>query len=124
MVRIWLGGERPISWNTFMRWHWRKQHEKAQEKKLLMFYALYDTLSHNVDDWPQFDEPVVITMTAYFKNRPQDASNLTLKLYEDGILDYLIVDDNPRWVDEIRLKSRRAGGGQEPGVLIEIEKAG
>jgi hypothetical protein len=124
MVRIWLDGERPVSWNTFMRWHWRKQHEQAQIKKQLMFYTLYETLSHNVDDWPRFTDPVVITMTAYFATRPQDASNLTIKLYEDGILTYLIDDDNPDWVDEVRLKSRRACGGQKPGVLIEIEKAG
>jgi hypothetical protein len=124
MVRIWLDGERPVSWNTFMRYHWRKQQDVVKHKKWLMRAALAETLSENPDDWPRFTDPVVITMTAYFKGLAQDASNLTIKLYEDGILTYLIDDDNPDWVDEVRLKSRRACGGQKPGVLIEIEKAG
>lgn len=122
-LSIWLPDEQPVSWNTLMRMHWAKQQEENRRVQWTVFEALAAKLGPNRGDWPVFDRPVCITMTAYFEGRPLDASNLTLKLFEDGLVGTVLSDDNPRFVAEVRLQSRKAGNGHKPGVMIQIEEA-
>ena len=66
---------------------------------------------------------VRITVTAYYKTRPHDASNIPLKLYEDGLVAAgILTDDSPVFVDETVTRSRV--DKQRPRVEIEIETIG
>lgn len=69
-----------------------------------------------------FSGRVRITVEAYFKGRPLDASNVPGKLYEDGLKGVLLHDDNPTFVASMTTVSLvdRA----DPRVVIIIEEDG
>ena len=122
-VRLWLPGERPVSWNTLKRLHYRRWQERVDAAKQLMRVALADTLGPNPGDWPMFEGPVHISMTAWFDHHPIDATNLPLKLYEDGLIGLIIPDDGYKYVPDASLHTRKAGKGRAPGVEIVIREA-
>ena len=65
-----------------------------------------------------FDTLVDIRITAYFKNRPLDSSNICGKLYEDGLKGIIIEDDDIRYVREFTTVS--AVDKENPRVVITI----
>ena len=111
--KIVLINERPQSWNVLKRLHWRKWQNEVERCKWLILEAI------GKDNYPTTGR-VRITVTAYYKNRPQDASNIPLKLYEDGLVAAgVLTDDSPVFVDETVTRSRV--DKQRPRVEIEIE---
>jgi hypothetical protein len=111
--KIVLMDERPQSWNVLKRLHWTKWGEEVERVKWLMLAALGGVSA-------PLSGKVKITVTVFYKNRPHDASNIPLKLYEDGIVQAgLLVDDNPAFVGEAVTRSRV--DKKRPRVEIEIE---
>jgi Holliday junction resolvase RusA-like endonuclease len=114
--KIVLINERPQSWNVLKRLHWRKWQNEVERCKWLILEAV------GFDSQP-VNGRVRITVTAYYKNRPHDASNIPLKLYEDGLVAAgVLTDDSPVFVDETVTRSRV--DKQRPRVEIEIETVG
>ncbi len=111
-----LPKEQPISWNKmYAGQHWSKRHTEAPRVHLAVRVELDP-------DWPMFDTPVAITVTAYFKNKrvQLDASNIPGKLYEDGLIGWLIADDNPQYVRSMTTVSLL--DRNNPRVEIEIRE--
>lgn len=108
--------EQPISWNKmYSGQHWSKRKEEVDRVHL----AVRGEIDPN---WPMFDMPVHITVTAYFKNKSVqlDASNVAAKLYEDGLIDWLIEDDSPQYVRSMTTVSLL--DRDNPRVEIEIKE--
>lgn len=115
-ITLMLEGEQPISWNKmYAGLHWSKREIEARRVHLAVRVALDP-------DWPMFDRPVHITVTAYFKNKrvQLDCSNVPSKLYEDGLIDWLIKDDDPQYVRSMTTVSLL--DRQNPRVEIEIKE--
>lgn len=95
-LKLILLGERPMSWNKFYSgMHWSKRDAEVTRVHQLIRSSLTGSQLKMIN----WQYPVAITMTIYFKNRPQDASNICAKLYEDGlVLAKIIKDDNPACV--------------------------
>jgi len=123
-VRLWLPGERPVSWNQFYAGGGKARYKRAVEASRvheLVYYSMLEKLGCEIDPFPV---PVGITITAYFDKRPMDADNVVAKVYIDGLVHAgLLVDDNPTYVDSVTTRSRKAGKHQPPGVEIIIEEA-
>ena len=115
-VTLTLDGERPVSWNTFYAGsHWSKRKAEAERVHALVRAALDP-------DTPPFTRPVHVTVTAYYKSRPADASNVAAKLYEDGLIGWLLVDDSPAHVAAVTTCSRV--DRERPRVVIEVREVG
>ena len=72
-------------------------------------------------DAPAFSYPVSLTVTAYFTGRRQDCSNITGKLYEDGLVACgILPDDTPKYVGSYTTRSRKSETGSDY-VVIEID---
>lgn len=113
-----LEGEQPMGLNRLLaREHWTIRNEEVARVKLAIRAALDP-------DWPMFDTPVAITVRAYFKNKgvQLDASNVPAKLYEDGLIGWLIEDDSPQHVRSMTTASLL--DRQNPRVEIEIKEVG
>lgn len=102
------------SWN--LMWagmkHWDRTALKNEWKIL--------TLAALPLDRVMFTEPVVIEATTYAARNPLDASNLCLKPLEDALIDHVLMDDSYRFVDEVRLKSRKCKTEKEERTEIHI----
>jgi hypothetical protein len=115
-ITLVLEGEQPMSWNKiYAGLHWSNRKTEARRVHMAVRTALDP-------DWPMFDGPVAITVTAYFKNRrlQLDASNIAAKMYEDGLIGWLIEDDSPQYVRSmttISLLDR-----ERPRVEIEVKR--
>lgn len=124
-LKIWLPDERPISWNRFMRMHWTKRHDEVLRVQWAVYAALSKTLGPNPDDWPSYaGVPVECSIEVWFQGRRYDVSNISEKLYEDGLKGNIIPDDSPphvvRWH---KGPCHKADKRHPPGVLVEIEEA-
>ncbi len=98
MITIIVPDERPISWNEYYSGvHWNKRDKEASRVHWLV-RAYLDPES------PIFDTLVDIEVAVYFKNNSVrlDASNITAKLYEDGLIGYLIENDSWRQVRSVK----------------------
>lgn len=114
--KIVLSGERPVSWNKLKRMHWRKWQDEVERCKWLIMDAA------GMQTEP-INEPVKITVTAYYKNRPHDASNVPAKLFEDGLVAANVLhDDAPKYVSSMTTRSRV--DKKHPRVEIEITSEG
>ena len=115
-----LDGEQPVSWNDFYSGvHWSKRKDIARRCHALVRAAL------DPDD-PPFTKIVKITMTAYYapnrNRRAVDASNITAKLYEDGLVGWWLVSDSPKYVESMTTVSKI--DKQRPRLVIEVEEIG
>lgn len=122
LVTLILDGEQPISWNKmYAGAHWSKRKGEADRVHLTV-RAAFDPQLLLDPEWVIFDKPVAITVTAYFKNKrvQLDASNVPAKLYEDGLIGWLIEDDNPKYVRSMTTVSLL--DRQNPRVEIEIKE--
>lgn len=85
--------------------HW------AIRKKLADKY--HEQIKNAVINIPRTDwaYPVSISFCFNFTSRPLDASNCfyMAKMLEDGLKESeIIIDDSPKYVEEIRIKSRKS----------------
>ena len=78
------------------------------------------TLAALPPDYEMFLEPVVIEVTVYAARNPQDPSNLCVKPVEDALIDRVLMDDGYKYVDEVRLKSRKCKSEKEERTEIVI----
>lgn len=102
-MNIVLEGERCPSWNKFYSgMHWKKRASLANSIHEKVFYAIKQQHPHATI----FNTPVIITVIAYFKNRPLDCCNITAKLYIDGLIGHVIEDDSPKYVKRVVIESR------------------
>lgn len=87
-------------------------------------YAIYARLLVRSQIDPQdiemFEKPVKITFTGYFDKNPLDATNMMTKPFEDGLIGWLIEDDNWRAVSEVSKRSRL--DRTSPRLEIHIEE--
>jgi hypothetical protein len=116
-VTLILEDEQPIGLNRLLaREHWTIRNEEVTRVKLAVRVAIDP-------NEPMFDKPVAITIRAYFKNKSVqlDASNVPAKLYEDGLIDWLIKDDSPQYVRSMTTVSLL--DRQNPRIEIEIKEA-
>ena len=112
-MRIVLMDERPTSWNQFYAGqHWSKRVQMAKDKHWLIRTALDPSIQ-------PFTEPVDITITAYFKNKPLDADNICAKLYIDGLCGRVLEDDSPKWVRSVTTSSMLTYGDCFVEIYIE-----
>lgn len=111
-MKIILEGERPMSVNKiYAGMHWSKRNAEAHRVHLLVREQLDPGIA-------PLDYPVTIQVTAYFKNRPLDASNICAKMYEDALIGLVIHDDGPKFVTSMTTRSRV--DKKRPRVEIEV----
>lgn len=116
IITLTLEDEQPMSWNKmYAGLHWSERKAEASRVHLAVRVAL----DPNED---MFDTPVAITVRVHFKNKgvQLDCSNIPAKLYEDGLIGWLIKDDKPEYVRSmttISLIDR-----QNPRVEIDISE--
>jgi hypothetical protein len=117
MITITIPNEKPMSWNKFYAGkHWSVRKAEADRVHQLV-RAYLDP------DWSMFDGPVEIEFRVYFSNRrlQLDWSNIPAKLYEDGLIGWLLKDDNPKYVIGGRVLSLI--DRKNPRVEIKIMEA-
>lgn len=108
--------ERPLSWNRFYAgMHWTKRSDEARRVKALVLAELLEA-EHRA-----FQGPVDITVTAFFKNRPQDPDNICSKVYIDALIGRILLDDGHSHVNSVTTRSRI--DKKKPRVEIEIQRA-
>ena len=115
-ITLTLIDEKPISWNKmYAGLHWSKRKAEADRVHL----AVRAVLDPACDT---FENPVEITVRAYFKNQREqlDASNIAAKIYEDGLIGWLIKDDTPEYVRSMTTVSLL--DRDNPRVEIEIKE--
>lgn len=98
-MKIILTNERPLGWNKFLRLHWTDKNEEVKRVKWLVYAAVVTKKA------PLLKKRVDIVVTAYFDKKPLDASNICDKLYEDGLIGKVIVDDRPKYVRSMKTVS-------------------
>lgn len=100
-VELVLPGERPPSWNNFyssnMHWTERRDLSIAIHNAVRWQLIAQGFRIQNI----YFKNPVKIICKVYFKSNPYDCSNIPVKLYEDGLKDFLIADDGPNYVKSV-----------------------
>lgn len=115
-VTLTLEGEQPMGLNRLItRTHWSDRNAEVGRVHLAVRAALDPTCK-------PFYKPVAITVRAYFRNKrvQLDASNIPAKLYEDGLIGWLIEDDSPKYVRSMTTVSLL--DRQTPRVEIEIKE--
>lgn len=111
---ITLVGERPTSWNTFYAGrHWRVRYDEANRVHAVVRAAM-------TGNEVPFTNPVNITVTALFNDKPVDADNVIAKLYIDGLKGWLIKDDNSTYVRSVTTRSSLCRDGA--AVIITVEE--
>lgn len=114
IVTLTLEGEQPMGLNKLLaRLHWTARNEEVNRVLLAVRVAL-DPCEL------MFTRAVTITVRTYFKNRSVqlDCSNIPAKLYEDGLIGWLIKDDSPQYVRSMTTVSLI--DRDSPRVEIEI----
>ena len=114
-VTLVLENERPKSWNKYWSgMHWTERTRERNRVHQLVRSQI------DPDAAKIFPVPISITVTVYFKNKPQDISNLCLKPYEDSLIGWFIKDDGPEHVASITTRSRI--DPERPRMEIELEE--
>ena len=107
---------RPPSWNDFYsqkHWSYRSAIAKGIHAEVAVAYMQAGA------DAPAFSYPVSLTVTAYFTGRRQDCSNITGKLYEDGLVACgILPDDTPEYVGRYTTVSKKSETGSDYVVIV------
>ena len=107
---------RPPSWNDFYsqkHWSYRSAIAKGIHAQVAVAYMQAGA------DAPAFEYPVSLTVTAYFTGRRQDCSNITGKLYEDGLVACgILPDDTPKYVGRYTTVSKKSETGEDYVVIV------
>lgn len=121
-IVITLPKERPVSWNLFYSaTHWQVRKDTANRVHDLVRYSLYELgyRTHHGDKIIR--EKVDIEVVAYLDRSPIDSDNICDKLYIDALKEYLLLDDNPKYVG--RTSTRSEMDKVNPRVEIHITKS-
>lgn len=97
-MTIIIPDEKPVSWNKYYSGdHWSKRNNEAKRVHWLV-------RAHLDPESPIFNTLVDIEVVVYFENNKVrlDASNITAKFYEDGLIGYLIENDSWRQVRSMK----------------------
>jgi hypothetical protein len=119
-MKIVLPKERPLSWNkVYTGQHWTKR--AAEAKRVHQLVRHFGDPPEMQQFGPQTAWPaaVDITITAYFKNRPLDADNISSKFYIDGLKGWLIKDDTQEYVRSVTTRSCVDKDNPRVELLIE-----
>lgn len=100
------------SWNEIMRMHHHGQHG-VQQSWMLSVISVIDP------DSAGFVNPVDICVTSYQAGRLIDPDNLYVKGVIDGIKSRMFPDDSPKWVDSVKLRSRKDKANPRVEIVIE-----
>lgn len=117
-LKLTLPGERPVSWNKFYAgMHWQERRRRKRDVHWAVKAALLE-----LGQVEPFAEPVHITTTAFFKNRPMDSDNICDKLYIDALKHEGIIQDDclPYLVGTTQVPKVDA---DYPRVVITITRA-
>jgi Holliday junction resolvase RusA-like endonuclease len=116
-LTITIPNHRCPSWNTlYSGKHWRVRSSKKNEIRERVRYAFPDEVVDNAGHW--FEVPVNITVTAHMKGRLIDADNVMAKYYIDALKDWVIPEDDKRYVNHVTTKCVKA---KKDYVTITIE---
>ena len=111
-MRIFIDKDRAPSWNQFYSGkHWSGRSNIANEKHMLV--------RSQIDPETEMMTPVTITLIATYKSKPVDADNIVDKVYIDGLIGWIIPDDDPDHVLAVTTISKI---GDENSVEILIEE--
>jgi Holliday junction resolvase RusA-like endonuclease len=103
-LTIVLSGERSPSVNEYYSTpHWAKRNKIAQTVHQTVQNRLREM---GIGPGETCNNRVSITVIGYFDKRPLDASNISLKLYEDALKGWLIEDDSPKYVEAVTAVSK------------------
>lgn len=112
-----------ISLNTYYSGiHPMKRAKLAKQWHEAVWAALYDRYGTIP---PTFTNPVVITVTSY-RDRPFDCDNVAAcaKLVGDGLVECrLLIDDSPKYVSEVRLRSCKGTKRVEVCVMDTVHQS-
>ena len=111
---VTIPGASVPSWNTVMRMNYHAQHE-VQQQWLGMAIAAIGT------DYTPFVTRVDVCVTSYQKGKVIDPDNLYVKGILDGLKKRLFPDDSPRWIDSVKLRSRKAKHNSVTIQLTPVE---
>lgn len=102
MITLTLPNHRALSWNMLYKTpHWAYRSMIAKDHHDLVKAACIDA---DIDIFTKKDIvnfPVNIHFVAHYKDHPVDCSNICTKIYEDGLKDILLTDDDPEHVKKI-----------------------
>ncbi len=120
-VKLFLPGERPVSWNQMCRFHYKARHARTERDKELVYYALFDALGEHI---PPFEKRVDIEINVYFKpGKAHDSDNICVKGYVDGLVAFgIIKDDDMRYVRRVPCEPRKATKKHPVGVIITVKE--
>lgn len=114
-VRLILKGERPTSWNKYWAGtHWSVRKQERDRVHATVRAAI------DPDKTFIFDNPVKITVSVWFKNRPLDCFNICTKPYVDALIGWYIEDDSPAFAPITMVASYI--DKRRPRLEIEIEE--
>ena len=112
-MKLVLDGEQAPSQNGFYSgMHWSQRKELADA----IHWSVREVIDPNIEP---FSMPVDITVTCYYKDRRRrDSDNVCPKMYIDGLRDFVIVDDDTRYVRAVTTVA--AHDKENPRVEIEV----
>lgn len=120
MLLMIIPDEEPISWNKFYSgMHWGARRREAKRvHELIEVYVRQERAHGSLPPLPL--SPVVLQFTAYYRKRARDASNVCVKLYEDGLVRAgVIPGDSPRYVRGVCTRSLRDALNPRLEILVE-----
>ena len=114
-ITLILPGEQPFSWNQL--YAGKMSRDRRAEEAARAHLAVRAALD---PDWPMFTGLVEIEVRVYFENKRSqlDWANIPAKVYEDGLVGWLIKDDSPEYVRAGRVVSLL--DRENPRVEIDI----
>lgn len=102
------------SWNVFIGSHYREYSKARDRWKLLTLAVLmhdrsgYDVMKGGWNKPEPEDFPLTLLVIVGKKRGVLDSSNIAAKFIEDALKGTILPDDSPKYVEEVRLRSRRA----------------
>jgi hypothetical protein len=114
MIKITLNDTLP-SWNKFYSgMHWAKRKQMADYWHELVKWEIIKNKIKKTESRK------AISITCYFPNRRSqlDADNLCAKLIIDGLKNFVMPDDNDKYIGEVCLQSRVDKGNPRTEIII------
>ena len=119
-LTITIEDHRAPSWNTlYSGKHWSVRSKTKNSIKMLVRIALPDEVVDGDGHW--FTEPVNITVEAHMKGRLIDADNVMDKYYIDALKDWVIPEDDKKFVNEVTTKCTRAKSDNVTITIAPVE---
>lgn len=120
-MTIVLAGLRSPSQNDYYSSpHWSARQRMAQQ----IHHAVHKRLEEmDIGPGETCRKRVSLHVICYFDKRPLDSSNIVVKIFEDALKGWLLVDDSPKWVDTVSGTSRIDRENPRTEIIItEVEE--